>query len=393
MAYTRTTWVDGSEPSITAARLNNIEQGLVDAHAGSLNAGAIGTNELADLAVATGKLANDAVSNAKLRNSAALSVIGRSANSTGDPADITAASDHHVLRRSGSALGFGEVATDGIANDAVSNAKLRNSAGLSVIGRSASTTGDPADITAANDGDVLRRSGSSIGFGQVASAGIADNAIGNTKLRDSGALSVIGRSTNSTGDPADITAASDGQVLRRSGNTLGFGTVTTAGIANTAVTDLKLRLSAGLSVIGRSAVNTGAPGDITASDTYAFLGRTTGTLSFRRIGMYDMPFILLRIDGATGTITVASVGPAASLITSGNRIASGRYEILHSDLGSTAGRFVLAHAFGPAAGNAVYEATYRVADSTTTKTVIHVRDGGNYADVPVTVLLFSSSMT
>jgi hypothetical protein len=37
-------------------------------------------------------------------------VIGRSANSTGDPADIAAASDHQVLRRSGTALGFGAVA-------------------------------------------------------------------------------------------------------------------------------------------------------------------------------------------------------------------------------------------------------------------------------------------
>lgn len=33
MAYTRTTWQDGQAPAITAAKLNNIETGLVDAHA------------------------------------------------------------------------------------------------------------------------------------------------------------------------------------------------------------------------------------------------------------------------------------------------------------------------------------------------------------------------
>lgn len=52
---------------------------------------------------------------------------------------------------------------------------------------------------------------------------LADNTISNSKLRDSSALSVIGNATNATADPADITAGTDGHVLRRSGNTLGFG--------------------------------------------------------------------------------------------------------------------------------------------------------------------------
>lgn len=59
------------------------------------------------------------------------------------------------------------IATAEFSDDAVTDAKLRNSAGLSVIGRSANSTGDPADITAASDGQVLRRSGTSIGFGAV----------------------------------------------------------------------------------------------------------------------------------------------------------------------------------------------------------------------------------
>ncbi len=54
-----------------------------------------------------------------------------------------------------------------IASDVVTDSKLRNSNGLSVIGRSANSTGDPADIVAANDHEVLRRSGTSVGFGQV----------------------------------------------------------------------------------------------------------------------------------------------------------------------------------------------------------------------------------
>jgi hypothetical protein len=44
---------------------------------------------------------------AKLRQSAALTVIGRSANSTGDVADIAAGTNFHVLRRVSDTLGFG----------------------------------------------------------------------------------------------------------------------------------------------------------------------------------------------------------------------------------------------------------------------------------------------
>lgn len=53
---------------------------------------------------------NDVVSDAKLRNSSALSVVGRSANSVGDPADI-AGTANQVLRvdSAGTALGFGAV--------------------------------------------------------------------------------------------------------------------------------------------------------------------------------------------------------------------------------------------------------------------------------------------
>ena len=80
-----------------------------------------------------------------------------------------------------------------------------------------------------------------LGTAAQAKANVPDNGIADAKLRDSAALSVIGRSANSTGDPADIAAASDGEVLRRSGTSLGFGTVATAGIADDAVTYAKLQ--------------------------------------------------------------------------------------------------------------------------------------------------------
>lgn len=112
-----------------------------------------------------------------------------------------------------------------VETNGITDSMLRQSAGLSVIGRSANTTGDVADITAASDGEVLRRSGTSIGFGTVITDGIADNAVTDAKLRDSAALSVIGNATNATANPADIAATSDHEVLRRSGTSVGFGAV------------------------------------------------------------------------------------------------------------------------------------------------------------------------
>jgi hypothetical protein len=54
-----------------------------------------------------------------------------------------------------------------IASNAVTDAKFRQSAGLSVVGRTTNSTGNVADITAGTDGHVLRRSGTSVAFGEI----------------------------------------------------------------------------------------------------------------------------------------------------------------------------------------------------------------------------------
>lgn len=88
--------------------------------------GSASVNGSADVTI-TASIGANTVTNADLRDSAALSVIGRSANSSGDPADIAAGTDGHVLRRSGTTLDFGTVATAGIANDAVTGSKMATS--------------------------------------------------------------------------------------------------------------------------------------------------------------------------------------------------------------------------------------------------------------------------
>jgi hypothetical protein len=77
-------------------------------------------------------------------------------------------SANQTITLSGDVTGSGTTSiTTTIATNIVDDGKLRQSAGLSLIGRSTNTTGNVADITAGTDNQVLRRSGTSIAFGAV----------------------------------------------------------------------------------------------------------------------------------------------------------------------------------------------------------------------------------
>ncbi len=125
---------------------------------------------------------------ANLTQGSALSVLGVTGNATADVASIAAGTDGHVLRRAGTALAFGTLASGAFASNTISRAALVNGSSLSVIGRSANSSGAVADIAAAADGDVLRRSGTTLGFGTIVSAGIADGTIANVDINASAAI-------------------------------------------------------------------------------------------------------------------------------------------------------------------------------------------------------------
>lgn len=90
--------------------------------------------------------------------------------------------------------GTGTVATT-IADAAVTYAKFQDVAGLSVVGRSANSSGVSAAITAGSDGDILRRSGTSIGFGTI---GISSMTMNTNRI--------LARTTASAGPVQEITA-------------------------------------------------------------------------------------------------------------------------------------------------------------------------------------------
>jgi hypothetical protein len=169
--------------------------------------------------------------------------------------------------------------TTAIGANKVLNTMIRQSAALSVIGRSANSTGDVADIAAGSDGHVLRRSGTSLGFGTLASGAFASNTISRATLSNGTALSIIGRSANSSGAVADIAAGTDGHVLRRSGTTLGFGQIATAGITDAAVTYAKIQNVAAGSFLANVNVVSGAVQEIATNRIPLFSSAITGTPS------------------------------------------------------------------------------------------------------------------
>ena len=159
---------------------------------------------------------NDAVTNGKLRDSAGFSVIGQTASASGNPADIVAGNETVLGRTGGGDLVFAQIDTGQIADNAVSFAKIESVSSDRLLGRDTAGLG--------NVEQILVTSG--LEFTGGGAVRIADNGVTNAKLRDSIATSVIGRSANSTGDPADIQAGAVGQVLRQgAGPVLGFGAV------------------------------------------------------------------------------------------------------------------------------------------------------------------------
>jgi hypothetical protein len=90
---------------------------------------------------------------------------------------------------------------------------------------------------------------------------VKNNGITDAKLRQSGPRSVIGRSASSTGNVADIQAAADGQILKQSGdNTTGslvFDYIATSSLYNKAVTSIKLGAQNGAGSSASSGSRTG----------------------------------------------------------------------------------------------------------------------------------------
>jgi len=109
--------------------------------------------------------------------------------------------------------------------------------GCNIFARNFTSTSAPIPAAFVADGD----------YGDVTVSGsgtawsIDAQAVTNAKFRNSVAVSVVGRASGTTGSVADIVAGGSNQVLRRVGTTLGFGSIPESTVDNL-VTDLADRV-------------------------------------------------------------------------------------------------------------------------------------------------------
>jgi len=116
-------------------------------------------------------------------------------------------------------------------------------------------SGDPMDATKSTVWNVTANS--------ITSGKILDNTVGNADIRQGAAKSVIGVAGNSPGNVADIVSTGADQVLRVNtlNNVIGWGQVATAGIADNAVTAAKI----GTGEVGSDELTNVGPGATTAA--------------------------------------------------------------------------------------------------------------------------------
>lgn len=133
--------------------------------------------------------------------------------------NVSALGAKSIVTVGGSALGAGEITSGGryfVSYDGTNFQLLgtpKDIAGLSVLGRAANTAGALAAITG-TDGQVLRVSGTALGFGTIATAGIADDAVTYAKVQDVSATSrILGRATAGAGVIEELTGTQVGTIV------------------------------------------------------------------------------------------------------------------------------------------------------------------------------------
>ncbi|WP_374458500.1 beta strand repeat-containing protein [Chryseobacterium taeanense] len=228
------------------------------------------------------------------------------------------------------------------AADTDTNTTYTGSASINLNGTSFERTALSGDVTASANSNTT-----TIAANAVTSAKIADGTVANADLANMAALTVKGNATNAAAAPTDIAAGTDGHVLRRSGTTLGFGTVDTAGITDGAVTSNKILdatvanadLNTGVGGIykGSGALSGGNTSVDLGTNNLAFTsGATNGTSHFTVDGT------TLNVDAVNNRVGIGTSSPGNLLEISSSSSNTG----LKLPYGAAAGKILTSDAAG-----------------------------------------------
>ncbi|HET9954098.1 MAG TPA: hypothetical protein VFQ61_06325 [Polyangiaceae bacterium] len=298
---------------VTAAAGNSATSIAANAvTSGKILDGAVGTTKIADLGVTTQKLADDAVTFAKLQNLATDRLVGRDTTGTGDAESLTVGGGIEFTGAGGiqrSALTGAVTAAAGSNTTSISAGAVLSThigAGAVLFGNIQSINTDKLVGRDTAGTGVVEEIGLTGGLEFTGTSNIQISAKGVTdaKLRDSAACSVIGRSANTVGSPADITATVDDRFLGRQGGTLGYYQVTTGCIGNDQVTFAKVQnISPGVLLGRSSSFGTGA-GDIQEISLGASLGLEGGQLAVTGLGLSQVMSVSPTTPGTGGSLAI-----------------------------------------------------------------------------------------
>lgn len=255
------------------------------------------------------------VNTTAFRNFSAVSVLGRAANSTGAPADIAAGANNRVLCRHSDALSFDQIVNADITDGTIALGKLAGIGANTLVGNPTASSAVPSEIGVGTN-TVLGRVGANIVAAQLVTAQITDDNVTDGKLRNSAAVSVIGRSANSSGDPADIAAGANDRLLARTGDALSFQQLTVGMVPDGVLTLAKQADLAQSRIIGRAELaGTGVPQALTPAQVVAIVDAEnvawTGVHSFTSTTFDVNTSADARIGATSGVGLYAATTPGA----------------------------------------------------------------------------------
>ena len=268
---TNTSWQTNGSGTVTSVAVS-VNNGISVSGSPITTSGTftLGLGAITPTSVSTGALtASGAISmpagsitRANLANGSACSVIGRSANSSGVVADISMGTNDRLLGRVSNVVQSTQLTAGMVPSALITSAMLRNSAARSVIGRSANSSGVPADIASTGARTFLadNSAGTSVAFRAIDSG---DLPTGNWI----GANSGTGYAPSFTGISSDATWFDSGASI----------TIT----AGTYLLSYSLRASmaitAGAGLISGRLYNVTDAADVTNSEVMAVSSNIVGT--------------------------------------------------------------------------------------------------------------------